>query len=169
MVEQWGREERRIERRRWRETRRTRASEGGEGRARKGQFDVNRSIVIRVNRLPHCSSTAPDCLPNTIHDICIVVFHSPWNKSGREECRYCDELWVSTVAYHEELGLIFVSLTMRNGKPGSSEGTRLIYLELWAYWCILNSEWGSSLSYNCAATLLNLRFMIFMIFFQYLF
>lgn len=57
------REERRIERRRWRKG----GKEGGKrdarerglagARTRKGQFDVNGSIVIRVNRLPYCSST----------------------------------------------------------------------------------------------------------------
>lgn len=52
--------------------------EKGRGREREERFDVNRSIVIRVNRLP-LSSTAPDGL-RTQSTIRIVVLYS---QSGR--------------------------------------------------------------------------------------
>lgn len=50
---------------------RTRTRRGGEERGNARQFDLNRSIVIRVNRL---SSTA-NRLPNTIRDLyCCTLF-----------------------------------------------------------------------------------------------
>jgi len=48
---------------------------------RESQFDVNRSIVIRVNRLLlYRSSTAPDGLPNTIHDLYCILFPE-WSRN----------------------------------------------------------------------------------------
>lgn len=97
-------------------------------RAREDQFDVNRSIVIQVNRLPHCSP------PNTIHNICIVVFYSLWNKSGREECRCCNCLL--RVYDHLPRGTRSDFSIADDGKWkawGSFERMRLIYLELRAY------------------------------------
>lgn len=63
---------------------------GGDGGGeRDSRFDVNQSIVIRVNRLP-LSSTAPDG-PRTQSTIRIVVLYSP---SGRD--RY-NEVRMSTI------------------------------------------------------------------------
>jgi len=53
---------------------------------REGQFDVNRSIVIRVNRLP-LSPTAPDGLPNTIRDLYCSTLFPEWS-SHRCRCEY---------------------------------------------------------------------------------
>lgn len=65
-------------------------SGGGDGGGeRDSRFDVNQSIVIRVNRLP-LSSTAPDG-PRTQSTIRIVVLYSP---SGRD--RY-NEVRMSTI------------------------------------------------------------------------
>ena len=68
-----GEEDRRIER--------GEASRDAHVETRESQFDVNRSIVIRVNRLLlYRSSTAPDGLPNTIHDLYCILFPE-WSRN----------------------------------------------------------------------------------------
>jgi len=109
MVEQWGRGSG------WRREREEEGNEEDVKRARaetrEGQFDVNRSIVIRVNRLP-LSPTAPDGLPNTIRDLYCSTLFPEWSSHHR------DGLRVSMLARYKELGW------------SSSEETRLIYLDM---------------------------------------
>lgn len=135
-MEQWGRggETDRGERGDARERKTERERE----RARKGQFDVNRSIVIRVNRLQHCSSTVP-----RTQSMIFVLLYFIYSPSGREKCR-----WLRRAAS------VYGRLPRetRSDIRVTDDGKRktwtlrrdeiyLIYLKLWAYWCILNSEW----------------------------
>lgn len=61
--------------------------EKGREREREERFDVNRSIVIRVNRLP-LSSTAPDGL-RTQSTIRIVVLYSPSGRGPKQRLQSC--------------------------------------------------------------------------------
>lgn len=83
--------------------RRTRGGERGDSEraeTREGQFDVNRSIVIRVNRLPLSSTACPPRLrrPPTEHNSRFVLLYFIPRVVEKRRCRY--EPRVSTVAYH---------------------------------------------------------------------
>lgn len=65
---------------------------------REDQFDVNRSIVIRVNRLPLFVDSPRR--PVEYNSRFVLLYFIP---RVVEECRCCDGLQVSTVAYYEKL------------------------------------------------------------------
>lgn len=156
-------EERRIE-----ENAEMRASGGRRERerARKGQFDVNRSIVIRVNRLPHCSSTVP-----RTQSMIFVLLYFIYFPSGREKCR-----WLRRVAsvYGRLPRETRSDLRVTDDGKRKTWALRRDEIDIFGVVSVLMHSKlgmrGSSLSYNCATTVLNLKFVIFMIFsFQYLF
>ncbi|TGZ53052.1 hypothetical protein DBV15_00617 [Temnothorax longispinosus] len=77
-----------------------RVGRSGDARAetREGQFDVNRSIVIRVNRLPLFVDGPRR--PAEHNSRFVLLYFIP---RVVEECRCCDGLQVSMVAYYEKL------------------------------------------------------------------
>ncbi|KOC66645.1 hypothetical protein WH47_00953, partial [Habropoda laboriosa] len=103
-----------------REKGRERGREGERGGKRESRFDVNQSIVIRVNRLP-LSSTAPDG-SRTQSTIRIVVLYSP---SGRGPLR-----GRSTNAYNPLQPVTCIKLCVTDDETRnylkSSEETELI-------------------------------------------
>lgn len=133
-------------------------------RAREDQFDVNRSIVIQVNRLPHCSPRIQSIIFVLLYFIPCGIKVVERSAAAAIVCREC----LRSSTPRETRSDFGIADDGKWETWESSERMRLIYLELRAYWCILNSKWGPSLSYNCVVILLNLKFMIFMISLRYL-
>jgi len=143
MVEQWGRESGRrgVE---WEG-----ASGDARAEAREGQFDMNRSIVIRVNRLPLFVDGPRR--PAEHNSRFVLLYFIP---RVVEECRCCDGLRVSIVAHYKKLRLS--RYWWRNLGPPRSRDWYIC-----KYWCIQHSEWESN--YFTIASMLNLKFIIFRI------